>query len=172
MAHNKYYPVSIFLHWLTAVVVVSTGLLGFSAVNIISGKPLLMKVFYVHKTMGLSVLIITIIRLMVRISYEMNPAKITALEKMLSRAGHILMYILLMAIPISGYAISNAHGHDVSFFSIALPRIVPSSKYTASLFEKIHSVLAFTLFVTIVLHVTMAIKHLLIDKINLFARMW
>ncbi|WP_092485603.1 cytochrome b [Candidatus Ichthyocystis hellenicum] len=171
MARDKYHPLSVFLHWLIALLVVCTGTLGVFGARIVSQKSCIATIFMVHKTIGISIFILALIRLLVRISYEMTPARVTKLELLLSRAGHILMYFLLFALPISGYTVSNANGHTVLFFGIALPNIVSSNRDIATIAEDFHMVAAYSFFTTFSIHALMAFKHLLFDHVNLFRRM-
>ncbi|CUT17320.1 MULTISPECIES: cytochrome b [Candidatus Ichthyocystis] len=172
MVRERYHPLSVVLHWLVALLVVCTGSLGFLGARIVAqGSSWIGNIFLVHKTMGVSIFVLATIRLLVRISYEIAPAKITKLELRLSRAGYALMYFCLFAIPLSGYTVSNANGHSVLFFGTALPRIVSANRDIATVAQNFHMIAAYSFFVVFSLHALMAFKHLFIDRVNLFVRM-
>ena len=86
--------------------------------------------------------------------------------------GHRALYICMLVMPLSGYIASNFSKFGVKFFGIALPPWAVESKPIYDVFNTIHIVTAWILTLLIVGHVLIALKHALIDRDGLFARMW
>ncbi|MHC0449640.1 MAG: cytochrome b, partial [Candidatus Lariskella arthropodorum] len=83
-----------------------------------------------------------------------------------------ILYILMLIMPMSGYVMSVAGGRDVYFFSFELPKLLPINSQLSAISYLVHVNVCYILAAAIVLHILFAIKHLIFDKVNLFARIW
>ena len=82
------------------------------------------------------------------------------------------MYFLFFAVPLVGWAYSSAAGFQVVYFGVVpLPDWVARDADLAGQLKILHKVLAYGLATLLVLHVAAAVKHKLIDKDGLLARM-
>ena len=153
--------VSRLLHWTMAIGVIVMLALGNRLSDL---KPDLstLYLYSVHKSLGLIILCLAIARLIWhRISPP--PAPIgppSAWASRAARAAHILIYILLIAIPLSGWVASSATGIDVMLFDRwVIPPIAPVSELWEKRGFAVHGILTKALFGLILLHVLGAMKR-------------
>lgn len=129
-----------------------------------------------HKSLGLTLMLIMILRLIWR---WIDPAPklphtVPSWQRNMAGLIHGLLYLLIIAMPLTGWIMSTAAGHLPNIWwlgRVALPGI-PASKPLASLFSDIHTALAWLLGTLIALHVAAALKHHLIDRNGVLQRMW
>jgi cytochrome b561 len=89
-----------------------------------------------------------------------------------SHLTHLALYLLMMAIPVSGWLMSSAKGFTTVYFGIfPLPDLLEKNKEIADLLESTHALLNYVLLAFVVLHIAGALKHQFIDKDNLINRM-
>jgi len=90
-----------------------------------------------------------------------------------AHATHGLLYLLFFAVPLAGWAYSSAAGFPIVVFGLLpLPDFVPVDKGLAEAAKQAHAVLAYGLAALVGLHVAAALKHQVIDRDGLLARMW
>jgi cytochrome b561 len=90
------------LHWLTAVLIVVNLLLGFFQDSLFRGTVPL------HKSIGLTVLVLGVARLLWRVAHPAPPLVpgMAVWERVLARANHVAFYLLIILLPLSGWACS------------------------------------------------------------------
>jgi cytochrome b561 len=129
--------------------------------------------FDLHKSIGLVIAAFVAARVFWRLAHWPEPRPTgPAWEAKLEAVTHALLYILIVALPITGYLGASYSKAGVQWFGIATPRWATPDHDTSELFFTIHGVLLWTLVPLVVLHVAGALKHLLIDKDGTFRRMW
>nr|WP_255305194.1 cytochrome b [Legionella jamestowniensis] len=170
-SESAYGLVSIFFHWLIAILMIGLIILGLYMVRLpISLQKL--KLYGWHKEFGFLVLGLTILRLLWR---WINTSPILLLpwwEKFAARAVHWIFYGFMFALPITGWLITSAAGLPASFFGlITLPDLIAPNEELRPLFEEIHEWLAYGLIAFILLHTAAALKHHFIDKDDILRRM-
>jgi cytochrome b561 len=85
---------------------------------------------------------------------------------------HLLLYVLMIAIPVSGYLYSSAANVPVVYLGlIPLPRLIAPDPHLKELLKNVHIVLNYTLLVLVGLHVAAALKHQWLDRDGLLSRM-
>ena len=163
---SAYGSVSKTLHWLIALLIILM-LAGGFFMDDIANKSLKMTVFNLHKLTGILILVLMVCRLVWRLS---NPRPDLApqtprFEKVMATLGHSLLYVLVIAMPLSGWIMSTAadHAPTLGGLSLALPFIARSQALSA-LFYSYHQTIAWVIIAIIVLHVAAALKHHFIDK--------
>jgi cytochrome b561 len=127
-----------------------------------------------HKSIGLTILLLTLIRVVTRLSRSAPPLpdRIPAFEQRLASIGHGLLYLILFAMPISGYLTSYGGGHLVNWFWLfTLPSFIPQDKLLVHLGATIHYWLAYLSYLLIAGHVLAVIYHQLIQHVNVLGRM-
>jgi len=157
----RYKSIVVWIHWITALVVVSQVVVGFLFDNMPRG-PERMDLFAWHKTIGATILILALIRLAVRL---MNPpppypSDFPKWERFLAVWNHRLFYLLLIALPLTGLlAVSGrAEGGWVPLkFGLALPAI-PGVPKDADLGD-VHVLLVLITLALVVLHVGAALYN-------------
>jgi cytochrome b561 len=127
-----------------------------------------------HKSVGLTILSLVILRLAWRWQNEHPPLpeNLKRYEQALARFTHVALYVLLLAVPLSGWMMSSARGFPVSWFGFfQLPDLVPKSRPLYDALLMTHHTLAWTLLAVIALHVAGALKHHFVHKDDVLKRM-
>ena len=159
------------LHWLTAVLVFTTLLVGFVMVNSLGSYAALVGV---HMTLGVAILAIVVIRAANRFTHRTPPLPDTVggFEHKLVVGSELSMYALLLAQPLVGWAMVSAEGLPVEVFGLLrLPRIAPADADTFFVLRQTHSVLAYLLVVVIIAHVSAVLLHTLTLRDRMLSRM-
>lgn len=168
---------AITLHWLLALVIV--GLFGVGIyMTDLPFSPWRLKLYNWHKWAGVSLLVLSLVRLAWRATHRPPalPEAITrampAWQNVAHHATHHLMYVLFFAVPLLGWAYSSAAGFPIVWFGqIALPDLVTANKELAELIKPLHKLSALALMGLAALHVAAALKHQWIDRDGLLLRM-
>lgn len=182
MSVTRYSDIAIALHWLIAALLIGQLIGGLYMVEIpdeqTSWK---FQVFQLHKSFGITILLLTAVRLIWRLTHQPPalPAAMPVWERLAARTTHVGFYVLLIVIPLLGWAyVSTAplNVPTVLFGIIPLPHMpffegVQDSKEIAELFEESHEIAAKLVIALIALHVAAALKHHFIDKDDVLARM-
>ncbi|MCR9277215.1 MAG: cytochrome b/b6 domain-containing protein [Pseudomonadaceae bacterium] len=164
------------LHWLIAAMIVVQYVLAElaegadDAGRVVAQLALLAN----HKSVGMTVLLLAIIRLAWRAGHPPPPlpAAMPLWQKRISGLTHALIYALLFSIPLSGWLMSSASAYSVSWFNLfAFPDLIAPSENLAEVFTEIHHLAAEGLFVLVVLHAAAALKHHFFDKDTVLKRM-
>jgi cytochrome b561 len=159
------------LHWLTAALVFTTLLLGFYAVNSLGDYA---RLLVVHRTLGVVVLVVVIVRIANRVVHRAPPLPLTVRrpEKVLVLISETGMYLLLLAQPLVGWAMVSASGAPVVVAgNLRLTPIAPADADLYALLRDTHSVLAYALVVTIAAHVSAVLLHTLVVRDRMLGRM-
>ena len=170
---NRYSTVSLILHWLIAALVVTQ--VGLIWAHEATDGPISREFVQVHKSVGLSILVLTLGRIGWRVANPAIPLPdvMRRWEKLLARATHVLFYAFLIAMPLVGWAASSAGGRDIIWFGLfewpALP--VGGGRDAARALMDLHELAAKGLYVLIALHVAGALKHHFVDRDNVLHRM-
>ena len=151
------------LHWTIAALVVVQLYLGFTFNDLPRG-PERAELFTWHKTVGAAILLLSLIRLGVRLIYPPPPfpLELPRWERQFAVWNHRLFYVLLIVIPLTGL-IAVSGGNDQSSTSLAgglqLPLIPGLSEATGDLSGEVHEWLVYSTIALVVLHVGAALKH-------------
>jgi cytochrome b561 len=160
------------LHWFTALLIVANVLLGLSMVPL-PISPRKLKWYAWHKWIGISVFLVTWLRLGWR-WYRGMPAAVPmpAWQRRAATVVHTLLYVLLIVIPVSGWVYSSATGVQVVYLGlIPLPDLVPKDKSLADALRLLHVSLNATLIALVAAHAAAAVKHHYVDRDQVLARM-
>jgi len=100
------------------------------------------------------------------------PRRMPAWQRGAAHFVHVLLYVLMIAIPVSGYLYSSAANVPVVYLGlIPLPRLIAPDPHLKELLKNVHIVLNYTLLVLVGLHVAAALKHQWLDRDGLLSRM-
>ncbi len=164
------------LHWLVASLVVVQFVLANLAERAEDADDLVseLALFANHRSVGITILALIIIRLLWRWRNPPPPLPETVprWQLMASRVSHYSLYGILLVMPISGWLMSSAGDVSVTWFGLVeLPDFVSPNHERHEFFEEIHELLATLLFVIASLHILAALKHGLFDKDGVLQRM-
>ena len=175
----RYGVVAIGFHWLLALMII--GSLGVGLyMSDLPFSPLRLKLYNWHKWAGITILLLSALRLLWRLLHRPPalPASVLAAipvwQQRAHTATHTVLYLLFFAVPLSGWAYSSAAGFQIVWFGVLpLPDWVSVNKELAdAVLKPLHATFAFTLAALVLLHVAATLKHQLIDRDGLFWRMW
>lgn len=163
---DRYGRVSRVLHWTTAILFISMIPMGIFASMIPEDVWYRTEYNMVHKTIGLIIFLLLIARLLWnRMSRRpMLSASLKPMEHKLAHGAHVALYVLMFAVPLSGYVMTSLHGYPSFFFGIELqPFLAESDAYVVwGLFHKY--ILQYLVYLILGAHILGALKHQLIDK--------
>ena len=164
---------AITLHWVLALLILGNLALGLSMADL-PLSPLRLKLFNWHKWAGMTILLLSALRLLWRIGHSPPPdLPMPAWQQRAAHATHRALYLLFFAVPLAGWACSSSAGFPVVLFGLLpMPDFVPVSRPLAAGFKPAHQALAWGLAVLIAAHVAAALKHQFIDRDALLRRMW
>lgn len=170
---QKYHISLRILHWFMAFVVIGLIASGWFMVGLSNDTPYKWDVYGLHKSFGVSVLLLVIIRIVMRIQKgaPVLPDSFSSLIKKLSNITHKSLYAFMLIIPITGYMMSVLAGYDVVFFGIKLPKLFAENKDVAKLFKQAHEILPYIALGVIVMHIAATLKHQIVDRYNILQRM-
>ena len=121
-----------------------------------------------------SVFVLVVLRLAWRVSHQPPalPAHMAPIERFAAHAGHHLLYVLMFAIPLSGWLMSSAKGVQTVWFGVLpLPDLLAKDKEVGDLLQTVHLSLNVVLITVLLGHVGAALKHHFIDKDDVMTRM-
>ena len=172
---NEYTSLAKWLHWLVAALILVQYLLIELAERAEHANQVVKQLGIIanHKSIGITILLIAIIRLMYRFRHAAPelPSSMPTWQRRASDASHFLLYGFLFALPITGWLMSSASAYSVSWFNlVALPDFIAPDKHNAELLLLIHTRLSDALVVLAGLHVVAAVKHHVIDKDTVLVR--
>ena len=177
MEHTRYTTVAIAFHWVIAALIIlqlGTGLVfGF---DLIADKSILFPLMQFHKSLGLTILVLSLLRLFWRLGHKPPPypTHMKPWEKFAAHATHALLYFLMIFIPLSGWALvsSSAMGFPTIWFNLFqwpnipglenLPDATKGMVHEVS--EESHGLMAYAMIFLLFLHVGAALKHHFFDR--------
>lgn len=172
----SYGALSQLLHWSVAALIVTQYVLAQLAERAEDSDARLAQLALLanHKSVGITILGLALLRIVWRLISpppEM-PATMPAWQILVSKISHRLLYVLLFALPITGWLMSSASAYPVSWFKLfQLPDLVAPSETLKDIFLDAHRLLAELLFVLASLHIAAALKHHWLDKDDILKRM-
>lgn len=170
---HRYTPTAQWLHWLVALLIISTWLLGYFLSDLPRG-PERTNLIGWHKAIGSTVLIAVAVRLAWR-SFNPPPAlsdTLSVFVRQLATRMFLVYYFLMILVPLSGWSESNAYGYPVKLAGILpLPGLFAKNESLGAIFKNIHITLAWGFGILIVGHIAAALKHHFKDHDDTLARM-
>lgn len=168
----RYSSPAIFFHWLMALGLAANFALGLTMADM-PLSPEKLKFFSWHKWAGITLLGLVALRLLWRLLHRPPPMPpMPAWQKVSAAAVHGLMYVLMFAIPLSGWLMSSAAGVQVVYLGrFPLPDLVAKDKALFDLLKEVHESLNYALLALVLGHIAGALKHQLFDRDAVPARM-
>ncbi|MDD2721957.1 MAG: cytochrome b [Gallionella sp.] len=161
------------LHWLIFLLIFAAFALGLYMEDLpLSPDKLIL--FNYHKWMGITVLLLAVLRLMWRLTHRPPelPGAMVGWERFAAHAMHYLLYALIFAVPLSGWLMSSAKGFQTVWFGVLpLPDLVGKDKELGKQLAELHEFVNYTMLALVVVHVAAALKHHFIVKDDILTRM-
>ena len=169
---NRYTGTAIALHWLTALFIVCGFVIGLWMTGLAFG-PLKVRWYAYHKWIGITVFLLAVLRIAWRWRHPPPPqVPMPQWQRRAAAATHLLLYALLFLIPLSGWMYSSATGVSVAYLGLfPLPDLVARDKSLAAVLKGVHVTLNYTLLALVCVHAGAALKHHIVDRDGLLARM-
>jgi cytochrome b561 len=162
------------LHWGMAALIAGMALAGLVMVHGGLEIGTRFALYQWHKSFGLLVLALVMVRLVTRLLTRRPPPHGSPAAIRLARLGHTLLYGAMIALPLSGWFLASASPFRVPtwvFGLVRLPSLTGPDAATEALAKTAHLGLAIALAVLVAGHVLMALKHHLVDGDGLLGRM-
>lgn len=170
---DSYGVVAKFLHWAIVILVVAQYLIVESAEDL-ADSPEKLGIISLHKSVGLLVFLLALVRIAWKLSNGPNPMPVAMprLQRIAAAAGHGLLYLLILAQPLSGWLMSSAAGYPTSFFGLfELPTLVGPDPAAHEFYEEVHEALFAAIVAVAVLHALAALYHHFLMKDDALRRM-
>jgi cytochrome b561 len=161
-----------FLHWAIVLLIVPQYFLAEAAEELPNGLEKLQLINW-HKSLGMLVLLLTLARIGWKIMNRGLPGPVgEPWQRKAAAAGHGLLYLLVLAQPISGWAMSSAANYPVTLFGwFQFPALVAENHDLHEALEEVHEVLFFVMLAVAVVHIAAALYHHVVLKDGVLRRM-
>ncbi len=173
MNTTTYTPVAKGLHWLMAVLILGLLALGLY-MHELPLSPQKLTLYSWHKWAGVTVFLLVWVRLLWRVLHRPPalPASMAPLMRLAAHAGHGVLYLLMVAIPLSGWLMSSAKGFQTVWFGVLpIPDLLGRDKALGDLLQEVHEALNVLLMLTLAGHVGAALWHHFVLKDDTLRRM-
>ena len=174
----RHTPVAMGLHWLLAAALLAMLAVGLYMTSL-PFSPARLQLYNWHKWAGITVLVLSVLRLLWRLTHRPPPlpaalqAAMPDWQRWAHHTTHGALYALFFVVPLLGWAYSSAAGFPVVLFGVLpLPDWVSASPELADALKPLHRWSAWALVGLIALHVAAALKHQWLDRDGLLTRMW
>ena len=173
-SRSRYSTVSIILHWTIFVLIFANATFGGWMEDAQPSEKL--GYYQLHKSVGITVLLLSLFRLGWRISHPWPPfpQDMWFWERALARGTHIVFYVLMIGAPLLGWAAASAGGApEVPLYgAVPAPNLpLPQGEDLSETFGDWHKILVKAIYVVLALHVLGALKHHFIDRDLVLHRM-
>jgi cytochrome b561 len=170
---QRYGALAQLFHWIIAALIVTQFALAWSADDLPLGARKL-GLLARHKSVGMTILMLAILRLLWRLwaPPPALPGAMRRFERIAARVTHIAFYVLLFAMPLTGWLMSSAKNYSVSWFGLfTWPNLIAKDEAAFDFLRLTHDTLSNVLFAIAVLHILAALKHHFWDRDDVLKRM-
>ncbi len=171
---SRYTRPAIVLHWLIALMIIGAFTMGLVMADMPGITPTKLKYYSWHKWAGVTILALATVRLLWRLGHTppAYPASMPAWQSRAANALHGLLYLLMFAVPLSGYFYTLSAGIPVVYLSLVqLPVLIEPNPELKPLLKALHFWLNMGLATLVAAHVAAALKHLFVDRDGIVQRM-
>jgi cytochrome b561 len=127
-----------------------------------------------HKWTGVTIFVLLLARVSWRLTHQPPPLPwhMSKVQRRASQAGHVLLYLLMLAIPLSGWLMSSAKGYQTVWFGVLpIPDLLGKDKELGETLAEVHELLNWILVTVLIVHVAAALKHHFINRDDVLTRM-
>jgi cytochrome b561 len=149
------------LHWgsVLAILVAVAAMFARDAIEDTTARQILLQV---HRQLGLAVLVVVGVRILVRLTKSLadHAPGMSTIMRLAARGAHVLLYGLLVALPVVGWALTSAHDIPLSFLGVIhLPKLAAADSELADTLADYHMWLAWALLASVAMHAVAALWH-------------
>lgn len=162
-------------HWVMAAIIFLAIAAGVGATFLEKGSPERAQMFMIHRSLGMTALTLVAFRVIYRLIAGAPPYAVPLgrLTNLAAHAGHLALYILMIALPVTGYLLTAAAGRPVPWFGLfEWPNIAPQDKALAASASLAHYWLAWAIGAVLALHLAAVCWHRFVKRDGVLARMW
>lgn len=174
VATERYSAPAVLFHWVMAALVLATLPLGLYMVEL-PVSPSKLRYYAWHKWIGVTVFLLALLRVAWRFGHrppEPLPGQ-PRWQVVAAHAVHAVLYLLLIAVPLTGWLYSSAAGFPTVYLGLVqLPDLVPKDAQLKEAFKLAHLVLTYTMGGLVLLHIAASLKHAAVDRDGTLSRMW
>ena len=174
MQTHAYTGTAIALHWVLVLLVFALYGLGWYMVGIPKGTPPVAYFYGLHKSLGLVAALPIVLLILWRATHTPPPlpGSLPAWQARAAHVNHLLFYICLVVLVVSGFIESNFTRFGIKFFGYPLPILGWEDKTLYRIFNRIHVYTSYVFAALMAVHIAAALKHLLVNRDGVFQRMW
>ena len=170
---TRYTRTAIALHWLMALLIIATFPLGLYMSDL-ALSPIKLKLYSYHKWIGIVILILLLARVLWRLTHRppLFEVAMPRWQVFSAHAVHLMLYILLLVVPLSGWLMSSALGFQTVLFGVLpLPDLIGPDKALGAVLKSVHEILNYSLLGVVIVHVAAALQHHFIHRNGTLRRM-
>ncbi|KGQ17789.1 Cytochrome B561 [Lysobacter dokdonensis DS-58] len=159
-------------HWLIVIGILTMAIIGLTMVDMPS-SPDKVRMFALHKSIGLTILVLVTLRLAWRL-YAGSPPDVPMprWQHLAANLSHVGLYVLLFAVPLSGWVMNSAAGFPLWWFGLfRVPALVGKDHDFHETMEDVHELLFWALILLVLVHAGAALYHHLFQRDATLARM-
>lgn len=169
--HGHFDALARLLHWGMAVLILAMLFIGVGMVASLTLRPMLIDL---HRPLGIAILLLALVRLYHRWRSPPPPlpADLPRPQVVAAKASHWLLYALMLAMPLLGWAMLSAGGYQVRMVgALRLPALVPHDAVLYAWLRGAHGVLGYALFALVLAHLAAALYHVWVRRDGVFEAM-
>lgn len=180
-AVQRYGDVAVIFHWLIAILILGLLAIGKYMVGLAENDPVRFELTQWHKSFGIAVLVLSVLRLLWRFTHRPppEPASIPHWQQKIASVAHLLLYALMFILPVTGWIMVSASPLNIDtilFNVVPLPHLPPFSTMegredVAMAFHQYHELAGMALIAILLAHIGAALKHHFVDKDVVLVRM-
>ncbi|HTV80763.1 MAG TPA: cytochrome b/b6 domain-containing protein [Steroidobacteraceae bacterium] len=171
MSPRSFSPLQRGLHWLMAAAILTMLFIGIGMVSTVSHAHLTL--LAVHRPLGLAILLLAIVRLVIRLTRGTPPlpSDLPPLMRLGALGSHVLLYALMIALPLIGWAMMSAAGDPILIAGMHIPPLLSPNAALHGILREAHTWLALALLALILMHFAAALFHAWIRRDGVFEAM-
>ena len=171
---GRYDRIAVSFHWIVGLGILAQLVFGWTLDQFTRGTPERALAINLHKSTGIVLALLVVLRVLWRLGHRppAYPPRLGTRQLQLARVGHGLLYVCMVAMPLSGYLASNFSKHGIKFFNqFPLPPWGPDDKDVYAVLNGTHDVLGLVFSLLVAAHILAALHHALVARDGMLARM-
>lgn len=173
---TKYGITAKLLHWIIAILFVVQYILIFWVKYMLpeNSPTSSLLITELHEPIGMTIFVLGILAIIWRLNNvkPLFPFSMPNWEKCAATTVHILLYVTIIIMPLSGLLMAVAGGHPPSYFGLfTVPAFLPVNKTLSNYLFNVHEITAIAIIVLVIIHTLAALKHHFINRDNVLKRM-